>query len=111
MKFATNCDKSAFFNNLLTNTRMVTILSKHLKGHSGPRVSEIFPSEPHISDVFPSEGRSGSRLSHIFPSELLGLRDPPKKFQNKQIPPKKIPKTNFKKEKFQKTNFEEDFLF
>ena len=26
MKFATNCDKSAFFNNLLTNTRMVTIL-------------------------------------------------------------------------------------
>ena len=85
--------------------------SKHLKGHSGPRVSEIFPSEPHISDVFPSEGRSGSRLSHIFPSELLGLRDPPKKFQNKQIPPKKNPKTNFKKEKFQKTNFEEDFFF
>ena len=26
MKFATNCDKSAFFNNLLTNTHMVTIV-------------------------------------------------------------------------------------
>ena len=26
MIFATNCDKSAFFNNLLTNTRIVTIL-------------------------------------------------------------------------------------
>ena len=26
MKFETNCDKSAFFNNLLTNTRIVTIL-------------------------------------------------------------------------------------
>jgi len=31
MKFATNCDKSALFNNLLTNTRMVNniILQKH----------------------------------------------------------------------------------
>ena len=26
LKFAINCDKSAFFNNLLTNTRIVTIL-------------------------------------------------------------------------------------
>ena len=41
--------KSVFFNNLLTNTRMVTILSKHLKGHSGPRVSGVFGS--HISEV------------------------------------------------------------
>ena len=32
--------------------------SKHLKGHSGPRVSDVFPSErsgPRVSDVFPSE--------------------------------------------------------
>ena len=26
MKFATNCDKSAFFNNLFTNTCMITTL-------------------------------------------------------------------------------------
>ena len=40
--------------------------SKHLKGRSGPRVR----------NVFPSEGRSGSRARNVFPSELSGPRNP-----------------------------------
>ena len=43
--------------------------SRHLKGHSGPRMSEVFPSErsgPRVRHVFPME-LSGPRVRHVFP--------------------------------------------
>ena len=39
--------------------------SRHLKGHSGPRMSEVFPSErsgPRVSHVFPSEYQAGAKI-------------------------------------------------
>ena len=48
--------------------------SKHLKGHSGPRVTQVFPSEhagPRVTQVFPSE-HTGPRVTQVFPSEHTG---------------------------------------
>ena len=81
LSFPAGVDLSVFGN--LTKV-LLKSESKHLKGHSGPRVTQVFPSEhagPRVTQVFPSE-HTGPRVTQVFPSEH---RDPRPSFELAKI--------------------------